>query len=949
MGGTDDLKSFVAIDFETTGTDPEHDEIIELGAVQVRDGQLGEHFDCIVSPAKPIPHIVTRLTGISTADCDGQPPLSSVFPEFLHFLGDEPIVAHNAPFDLSFLNRQLKERGLRTIQGVVFDTLELSRIILPRLKNHQLPTLLQFFSISSTIRHRACADAEHTAKLFLTLLEYICHFDLDTLQTVIGLTHPTSPLHQFFLSAVKGAPLMVKGHREGDHELTLNFDNVRGEGHRKRRSEPVQLDPGEVEGTFRIKGKLGTVLSSYEERGQQREMARAVALAFNQSEFLIVEAGTGVGKTLAYLVPAIKWALASGERILISTKTKNLQEQLFYNDIPLLQRIFDETFKAVLLKGRTNYLCLNKWYRILMEGSLSEEERRQMLLLVIWVKETLSGDITENTSFRFFQNTELWNKVCAESTYCLGGACKYRSQCFYQRVRSAAQSAHLVVTNHALLFSDAQMDHMVLDTYSYLILDEAHNVERIAAQHFGAQCSVWRVRQMVNRLYLGGNVETGLLVSLLRRIERAATGIALKETLTKKLRKAIEGTQRTREASQEFFTRLTARIIPEEKGTRKRYRSKFRYGADDQLFDVDISDVLFKTLKRLSNDLALIYDGLSELSEGSFLDQVELTQDIAARSQECQELMSDLSFLLAADDADFVYWLELPAQRDSIDTRLFAAPLEVGALMNDMFYRNLKSMVLTSGTLTVNSQFDYMMERLGLDGEKTVSLQVGSPFDFDEQSLVCVPAFLSTPKGHTYQREIKRLLEEVVLGLRRGTMALFTSYDMLQSTHDHLKEPLEREGVLLLGQGLDGSRSNLLNLFKEERGSVLMGTESFWEGVDVPGEALEVLILTKLPFAVPTEPMVAARMELYQRRGMDPFLHYSVPEAVMKFKQGFGRLIRSRTDRGVVLICDTRVLTSTYGPLFLASLPTRACVCSNQDGLLAEMKQWLELKTDHQC
>jgi len=264
--------------------------------------------------------------------------------------------------------------------------------------------------------------------------------------------------------------------------------------------------------------------------------------------------------------------------------------------------------------------------------------------------------------------------------------------------------------------------------------------------------------------------------------------------------------------------------------------------------------------------------------------------------------------------------------------------------MTDHFYAGLETLILTSGTLTVNNRFDYMAERLGLDMEKTDFLQAGSPYDYDAQSLVCVPSHLPPPRDAAFQREIGRLIEEVVLGLRRGTMVLFTSYDMLLSTYHSVKDRFQKEGLLLLGQGVDGSRSRLLDLFREEKNGVLMGTESFWQGVDVPGEALEILIITKLPFAVPTEPVVEARMEQYQRKGLDPFLQYSVPEAVMKLRQGFGRLIRSRTDRGIVLICDTRVVTARYGSLFLKSLPTETVTSPDMKGLMVEMRQWLKTK-----
>ena len=939
MVRTKNLQNFVAIDIETTGVDPESDEIIELGAVRVRKGGIRGRFEHLVSPSQPIPPAITRLTGITETECEKEPPLSSILPEFRHFLDEDPVVAHNVSFDLAFLNRGIEAHGFKPIQNEVFDTLTLSRVVLPRLKNHQFSTLLHYFAIPSHTIHRAAGDAEGTAKLFLAMIEYIGHFELDTLQSLLGLTPPTSPLRRFFLSGIQTAPLRRIGGKKDESGFFLDYVNIEGKGSRRRRKKPINLDPESIAERFGPQGELGKILPHYEMRPQQIHMAREISQAFNDAEILMAEAGTGIGKSLAYLVPAVQWALQNGERVILSTKTKNLQEQLFYSDIPLLQRTCEDSFKSVLLKGRSNYLCLNKWYRVLAEGDLKEEERTEILPLVTWVKETKSGDISENTGFKLFQSGGLWNRICAESTFCLGQKCKYKDRCFYHKVRSAAQTAHLVVTNHALLFSDVLMEHAVLDTYSCLILDEAHTVGRVAAQYFGCTFSLWRIRSFLNRLYLKERVELGLLVSLRNRMG-AVTG-AISETVSKRIQKACERIDSIRSGSHHFFTNLAGDVFHKARGKGGRYRTKLRYGMENQLLSQDSSANLLHVLGKLEDELSRLYVGLSELPEDSFADQAELTQEIHGRMIECQAMISDLSFLLVADDEAYVYWVELPLQQDDIDIRLFTAPLEIGELMKHHFYDDLRTIVFTSGTLAVNGRFDYVMNRLGLDPEKTVQFKTDSPFDFDSQALVCVPSFLPSPKDPSFQREMSQRVEEIAVDIRRGTLTLFTSYDMLTSTYESVRETLESEGILVLAQGVNGSRSRMMAHFTEEKSSILMGTESFWEGVDLPGNALEVLILTKLPFAVPTEPMVEAQMEALTRQGLDPFQHFSLPEAVIKFRQGFGRLIRSRADRGIAIICDTRVLTTKYGHFFLNSLPTKPFVFSDQDGLLAEIKQWL--------
>ena len=670
-------------------------------------------------------------------------------------------------------------------------------------------------------------------------------------------------------------------------------------------------------------------------------MAREVAKAFNNSEYAIIEAGTGVGKTLAYLVPAVHWALGNGERVIISTKTKNLQEQLFYSDIPLVRRVIKEPFRTVLLKGRSNYLCLNKWNRTLAEGHLSDHERIEILPLVVWMKETASGDVSENTGFRFLQNSGLWNKVCAESTYCLGQRCTYKDRCFYHRVRSAAQSAHIVVTNHALLFSDVRMDHAVLYTYHRLIMDEAHTIEKVASQHFGYDVTLWRIRSFIDRLYRKDTIETGLFFFLLKRLERAPLARTQREKFNKQLKSTMDTIERVRATAVEFLHQLTQEASKRAEERRDGYASKVRYCESDNLLNMNVSYEFLDILSKLTRELSRLYLGFCEVPEASFADQQELVQELQGRMNECDELISDFSFLLMADDENYVYWVELPSKADHYDSRIYAAPLEIGELMRTHFYEDLDTALFTSATLTTVGRFDFVLDRLGLNHERTVQRRVGSPFHFDEQALVCVPSFLPSPKERSFHQEIGRLIQEVVLSTRQGTMALFTSYDMLMSTYTRIQGPLEREGIRVFGQGVNGSRSHIMAQFKQEKGAVLMGTESFWEGVDLSGEELTVLFLVKLPFAVPSEPMVEAKMEIFERQGLDPFQQYSVPEAVMKFKQGFGRLIRSREDRGVVLICDTRVLTANYGGVFLDSLPTRSLVYSRREELIAEIRQWL--------
>jgi Rad3-related DNA helicase len=586
---------------------------------------------------------------------------------------------------------------------------------------------------------------------------------------------------------------------------------------------------------------------------------------------------------------------------------------------------------------------LNKWYRALAEDVFSENERVEILPLILWVRETLSGDISQNTGLRRGEDSAVWSRLCSDGSDCLGANCRYKERCFYQKIKAAAQGAHVVIANHALLFSDATMDHAVLDRYTHLIVDEAHGLEKVATQHFGYAVSLRLVKRFLSRLQSGDKAEFGLFPYLLRRIEKSTFSKDVKMRLSRRIRQISGTVHQASEAAATLFDAVREIAVPRQDSDRIANVFKWRYRGDDELMKCD-SDHLRVELQKLTEGLSLIGEDLLNLSEGSVADHVELTQAVNGLAQECQAMSSHLLSLLAADDEKYVYWVECSVQNNE-EIGLYTAPLDIGELLRSHLYEGLRTLVLTSGTLTVGGRFDYMMGRLGLDPDRTLQFVTDSPFNYPVQARVYVPSFLPSPKEPSFQGELGRLIREVVLATRRGTLVLFTSYDMLRSTYEGVRDSLEGEGITVLAQGVNGSRSRLMARFKEERPAVLMGTESFWEGVDVPGDMLEILVLTRLPFAVPTEPIVEAHMELCERRGHNSFFDFSLPEAVIKFRQGFGRLIRSRDDRGVAILCDTRLLTTQYGHLFLDSLPIRPTVCQDRKTLVKEVQQWLSTNT----
>ena len=952
------LEQYIAFDLETTGIDPQKAEIIELAAVRVRGGRVVGEFQTLIRPRRRLPHHIERLTGISARDLRGQPPVEDALPRFREFVGDLPLIAHNAAFDVGFL----LAAGAKDWLPPVYDTLELARIALPRLRNHKLETLLNAFGIERGVHHRAGADTHALAKLVVALVDTLAARPFNRLEALVALAEearqsepPMGSIAELLREIVELAARRGVAQAKApplDEAYLVALPNMLGEFSGARlEPEPVmqEVDPGVVEGLLGPDGPLAAAMERYEVRPSQVEMARAVTQAINDGEVLVCEAGTGTGKSVAYLVPALLWALANGRRIVVSTNTKNLQEQLFYKDLPLLARALGVPFRAVLLKGRNNYICLNRWRAGKVPGLsiTTERERNAALPIATWIAETGSGDISENVAFpQTGPGRSLWAKLSAEGQPCTPTACRCYAECFVTHIRRAAQQAHVVVVNHSLLFSDLVAENMILGEYEDLIIDEAHNLERVASQYLGMELSWWTVRDLANRIYLREAGESGLLARIKDELPKGLLAQDAVKTYQTQVSRGCDAVGEMTRAGQAFFERLKA--VLGQPPTPSRFAYKARYTAAENVFAnaAEERDALRASLEHLSDELATLADWVRELEPGKLPSRDEFVADLENRCADLEELADTINDLTEADDEELVYWYEMPQDGDGSAVRLFAAPLHVGSRLREQFFPSLRSVVMTSATLAVAGKFTYFLDRTGLSNgdisERVRTLSVGSPFDYERQAIVAVPGWFPNPKSPGFQDAVTELLREVILRVRRGTLVLFTSYKMLNDTYRAVRDELVSNSVLLLGQGLDGSRSNIADIFRQERESVLFGTESFWQGVDMPGEALEMLIIVKLPFSVPTEPLAIAQGEELRRAGKDPFLHLSVPEAAIRFRQGFGRLIRTQQDRGAVLILDTRVITERFGRAFLLSLPTAHRVFKTSEQLLDTLAHWFE-------
>jgi ATP-dependent DNA helicase DinG len=959
-------QTYVALDLETTGLDSTRDAIIEIGCAKLHEGEIVDQWSTLVKPGRKLPFAITQLTGIADRDLIGQPSIREAIEPLRRFVGSLPIAAHNASFDLGFL----AAAGLN-FANPVLDTFEIASIVLPGRSSYSLGALAAEFGAAQPTAHRALDDARATALLLAALQEQAAQLPLATLIEINRLASQSHwGLRPFFAEAEKTATRTVflktyerKALEAGGLEPLLSPEARRAprfEPELTPAEQPAPIDVDLLTAFLEPAGPLAQMLPGYEHREPQVEMLAAVANAFNNGDHLLIEAGTGTGKSLAYLLPAIAWSIQNRSRVVISTNTINLQDQLYTKDVPDLLALFDSLrdqpdngdsrfqqfahqagrLRVALLKGRSNYLCPRRLDAMRSRADLSNDELKVLARVLVWLAQTNTGDRAE--IFLWGGREEaIWARLASENGSCSAERCETSQggRCFFYRNRRQADSAHLLIVNHALLLSDVAAGNRVLPDYRHLIIDEAHHLEDATTKQLGFSATQPMLERMLADVYPeGGEGRGGMLYDVRRRTEKLGLSPSSKQTLDRQILLAQRGVEHVRDLLRQFFNVLAEFLLADQAtvgpyGLRVRLENKVRnqpgYTAVEVAWDT-LSDPLFG----LSQALNELGQGLGELNESGAPGLDDLAADVASLASQFSEAYTQMHAAISQPGRNGIYWAEVNGQERSLS--LHVAPLHVGPLVEQHLFMAKDTVVLTSATLRTAGSYGYIQERLHAREARTAT--VGSPFDYRSSTLVFVPTDISDPNGPTFQRQVEEAIRLLTLALQGRTMALFTANQQLRQTAEALGPGLAAAGITLFQQGSGGSRRQLLENFRNTPRSLLLGTRSFWEGVDVVGAALSGLVLVRLPFAVPNDPVVAARAETFD----DAFYQYSVPDAILRFRQGFGRLIRSRQDRGVCLILDNRVITKRYGQLFLESLPD----CTVQKAPLASLagaaKGWLQ-------
>jgi len=903
--------TYVALDLETTGLDPAEDAVTEVGMVRFDlDGRELDTFASLVNPGRPIPLFVQGLTGVSDADVAGAPTLSELAGHIRSFAGDAALVGHNVEFDLACL----RARGI-TFPGPPLDTAAFSRLVFPGRRARSLGELAAELGIPSDEAHRALADARTAARLFVELRRLALALPQVQLAQLVRLLQLTSPEFAAVLGGVVDAP----GVERPPLRPPVVLPRL------EPRDPPTPVSHAALDRAFVAAGQAWP---GFETRPQQREMAGLVLDALNAGGRYLVEAGTGVGKSLAYLLPAALHALRNGQRVVVSTNTIALQEQVLHKDIPALREVLvadgiitdSDDLRAVLLKGRANYLCLQRWSASLAAPAADPDFAHLAASMLLWLPETETGDRSElgldNVGWR------TWPRFSAQDTDCLTRQNQFvrDGYCFLQRARKAAESAHILVVNHALLLADAATGGSALPTFDALVIDEAHNLEDVATRQFGRSVTPRMLRDALDGLHraAGPGQRAGGVAEVLKAASPNTRPAG------ESLERAVG---RVSDSLPAFFGSL-ARMLPGQ-------------GDDDRLL---LSGALrsspdWQSVESAMGTMdALIRDVVARALEGARIvappggDATDaLAGEVESTARRLDELRDSMATILSGGDEGTVRWLA----RDRSEVELHSAPLDVGTPLREEIFDRCRVVIGTSATLATGRDARYAARRLGLDDADF--RQLGSPFDYERSTLLALVQGLPEPTGARSQGELVDAIARLVRASGGRALCLFTSHSSLQVVAAALRPLLEQDGIAVLAQGVDGPPARLVGNLREQPRSVILGTASFWEGVDIRGEALSLLVIVRLPFAVPTDPIHQARGGLYD----NPFAEYALPSAILRFRQGFGRLIRDHSDRGVVAILDGRVTSRSYGRDFLAALPRCTVLRGDVASAAAATREWL--------
>ncbi|MGP4041313.1 ATP-dependent DNA helicase DinG [Gracilibacillus sp. D59] len=880
------MQKFVVIDVETTGQSASKgDRIIEIALVVIEDNQITKQYNQLINPERPIPTFISQLTSITDEDVETQPVFDEVVPEFKDLLDNAILVAHNVPFDLTFLNEELERVGETKIHPYVVDTVELARILLPKAPSYKLNELAEYLMISHKNPHRAISDALVTADLLIMMINKLQYLPVNVINQVLSIS---KPLRTDFATLCE---LL-------DHQaIRTDIEEFRGFSLKKpeeKSNAEIKIPhdfPKYLEEMYDEHGKLAQVYPRYEKRNAQVFISEKIYDHFRMKEHALIEAETGLGKTIGYLIPAVYEALNHHNKVVISTTNTNLQSQLIDQDLAKL----DIPIRTAVIKGKNHYLSLQNFEQFFHDSNYrSYQDTLLKAMIIVWLTETITGDLDEIQfpveKHPIFYQIVVNNGATNET---------WKNHCFYRRMISKATDASIVVTNHSLLAIDMLAEKPILPEYQRLIIDEAHQLEQMATNYLGDSLSYFELtafyQQLEKSYYKNVNFQHYL------------------DTV-------------------KYETDLLFRQLYQYvKENNKKQKAVTDVGRLKTVWNHDKPIELVDSIKRTM----MVINELAQLFQDDTTDEKKQLLRI-------HELLQEL---LIAEKQTAVTWLEIDQQGAQNAVFIQHEPFSVKHSLKENLFRKSESIILISATLTMNQSFHYIKERLGLDTEQSKEYIVDHYFDYRNNVQLMIPNDLPAiqyPNNDDFIFAINEAIISIAEKTNGRMLVLFTSYDMLRKSYFILKETELLMDYMIIGQGVStGSRNRLIKQFQAFEKSILLGTNAYWQGIDIPGNDLSCLIIVKLPFQSPQDPVYVKKADYFKSKGKNPFMELALPQAVLQFKQGFGRLIRKDTDHGMIFVFDERIMTKRYGKTFIQSIPEIPIHYENMQNLLNRVSKWL--------
>lgn len=919
------MKNFIALDVETTGLQINTNEIIELGIVKFQDGVEIDSYEALIRPQGSISKFVEKMTGITNKMVMDAPSFSELALDIRDFIGDNLVVGHSIAFDLGMLNSAFENCGFTNLKNDSLDTLLLISLLKPTLRSYKLGQLAKLFDIEEKFTHRAKHDAKMTANLYLDLYNRLQKLNPETLILLDSyLDH-----HQGAIPKIIKQLIPQKDKVMLSYWLDLVGTRIKQE-EAKISKKPItkQLNLSAIFALFKKGGKISKKIKNFEVRSSQLDMLEQVWNSIENKKHTVIEAGTGTGKSFAYLIPSIYHAVQNQEQVIVSTKTKNLQEQLFSKDIPMLEKTLDTNFEPLIVKGRKNYICLNKFAHLLTQ--IKEDKKNnlektiKLLSILMWLIETPTGDISDlHNSIRI----QFKGRLESDSYACLQDKCPFKKKCSLTKLKKKSQKANILIVNHALLLSDYFYSANILPDTQTIIFDEAHSLEDIAADCFSRRTNKKRIQDIAVDL-----AEQNILnIEALKKHPNIQENIIL---LRNKGQQLMEQNNRCFADIENIFQDIEKQNIFFKK-TERKFSFKKLEKSDQEKLDT--------TLQTIYEDLRSIETILNDLNEdlSTILNKIQYSY-YRHLCLKIKALLEDLSFLVI-NKKNTVQWLEAVNLRKGYFIELVSSPIYVGDYLQKNIFRHKNSIIFTSATIAIRDNFNYFLSRMGyLESELNIAtIALGSPFNIEGNTLLCVPRDAPVYQNKKeYTQKLSKYLTSILKTVQGRTLILFTSHKHLTDTYYLIKDKITEFNIYCQGKRM--SDKNLLKSFQEDIDSILMGTNNFWEGIDVPGKSLSTVIIVKFPFEVPTDPMVVARMEQVAAIGQSSFFNYSVPKAILRTKQGVGRLIRHNNDHGAIIILDSRVLNKGYGQIFLKAIQAKKEFPQTIAELNNTLKQWFD-------